>query len=346
MTRAPDRPGRDVTLADVAAEVGLHPSTVSRALDPARASMVKAPTRQRILDAAERIGYRPNLAARSLMTGRTATVAVIAADLGNMWVTPIIHGIAGRLADEECVPVIAETGDDSDVLADLLDHMVARRVDAMIVLAARRQDREAIASAARSTPTVVAARPLFDSDIPVVREDAEAGGRLVADHLASLGHRRVSQLHGPRDVLNFPLRAEGFSAGVRDHGIEELELGRQAAFPRLEDGASLARHLLAASDGDLPTAVFAHNDLMAVGAIAALRDAGLRVPEDISVAGYNDMVLTGHLDPPLTTVRFPGRDVGRHAADVALRLVAGEQDVAGIQLAPTLVARSSTTHAP
>jgi LacI family transcriptional regulator len=341
VTQTADPKRLDTTLADVAAEVGLHPSTVSRALDPAKAAMVKEPTRKRILEAAERIGYRPNLAARSLMTGKTSTVAVIAADIGNPWVTPIIHGIAGRMSVEGTVPIIAETSDDSRILDSLLDHMLARRVDAIIVLAARAPDLESIEAAGRLVPTIVAARPLPGVSLPTVRESAEMGGRMVAEHFAGLGHRRVVQLRGPTQVLNFPLRATGFSTAALDAGLDEVYLEDEAILPRFEDGALLAQRLLE-GPGDLPTAVFAHNDPMAVGALSVFRERGIDVPGDISICGYNDMPLTGQLTPSLTTVHFPGWEVGHEAADVALRLVAGEDGVTGSELAPTFVPREST----
>ncbi len=346
MTQTADPRRLDVTLADVAAEVGLHPSTVSRALDPSKASMVKEPTRQRILEAAERIGYRPNLAARSLMTGKTSTVAVIAADIGNPWVTPIIHGIAARMSVEGTVPIIAETNDDSRVLKDLLDHMLARRVDAVIVLASRKEDAEAVEATGRLVPTVVAARPLAGLSVPVVREFGELGGAMVARHFADLGHHRVIQLRGPGAVLNFPLRAAGFSVTAEESGLEELRLDEEAALPRFEDGVRLARAMLDRFGDDLPTAIFAHNDPMAVGALSVLRERGIDVPGDVSICGYNDMPFTGQLTPSLTTVHFPGWEVGHEAANVALELIAQRTSVDGAEIEPTFVRRASTAPPP
>jgi LacI family transcriptional regulator len=330
------------TLADVAEDVGLSSSTVSRALDPSRSLMVNARTRERIAEAAERLGYRPHLQARSLMTGRTQTIVVIAADLGNTWVTPILHGVASRVSVEGIVPIIAETNDDSTVLAELIDHMVARGVDAMIVLAARRQDAEVIEAAGKIVPLVVAARSLLDVSVPVVTHDDHRGGEMVAQHFADLGHDLVAQLLGPSEVMNFQFRDEGFSAVIRRRGLRQISVRDEAVLPTFDEGARLMNQLLDTA-AELPSAVFAHNDAMAIGAIAAIRERGMEVPSDISVSGYNDMPLTGFLAPGLTTVRYPSWEVGHAAAEVVLRLLAGEQEIQSICLDPVFVPRGSTS---
>jgi LacI family transcriptional regulator len=276
------------------------------------------------------------------MTGRTQTIVVIAPDLGNSWVTPILHGVASRVAVEGIVPIIAETNDDSTVLRDLISHMLSRRVDAIVILAARRGDAELIESAGRIVPTVVAARPLPDLSVPVVTHDDRAGGAMIAEHFAALGHSRVAQLRGPSAVVNFPLRSEGFAAVAKRKKLRRFYVRDEAVFPTFEEGYRLMNILLETAT-ELPTAVFAHNDAMAIGAIAAAVDNHLRVPEDISIAGYNDMPLTGFLAPSLTTVRYPGWEVGHQAGDVVLRLLDGEEGVTSINLDPIFVPRRSTS---
>jgi LacI family transcriptional regulator len=333
--------GRRATLADVAREVGISPSTVSRALDPSRSSMVNSATRERVIAAAERLGYRPDVQARSLMTGRTQTIAVIAADLGNTWVTPILHGIASRVSVEGIVPIIAETSDDSAILANLIDHMLSRRVDGMIVLGARHQDATVISSAARIVPIVVAARDLPNIDVPMVSVNDRLGGEMVAEHFADLGHETVAQLMGPPDVSNFSLRRKGFSGVAKRRRLREVPILGEAIRPTQDEGYRLMVQLLDEAE-KLPTAVFAQNDPMAVGAMTVLRERGLRIPDDVSIAGYNDMPLTALLDPGLTTVRYPGWEVGHAAAGVALRLLDGEVDVDSVCLEPEFVPRNST----
>ena len=276
------------------------------------------------------------------MTGRTQTIVVIAANLGNPTITPVLHGVASRSAVEGLVPIIAETNEDSDFLVELVDHMLSRRVDAIIVMGAKRRDTEAIESAARLVPVVVAFRPLLDVSVPVIMVDDRKGGELVAAHFADLRHEAVAQLRGPADVMNFMLRAEGFSEAAREAGLDLVPGPGQAEIPTFEEGQRLMKELLD-SGGHMPTAIFAHNDPMAIGAMSVLKERGLRVPEDISIAGYNDMAFTAFLSCPLTTVRYPGWDVGHAAADAAIRLLAGEENVASVCLEPVFVPRDSTT---
>ena len=337
-------PGRrsngGITLLDVARVAGVHSSTVSRALDPQQRKRVKEPTRRLILDAAARLGYRPDLIARGLRNGRTATVGVVAADLGNTFVTPIIHGVTGAIETAGMLPLIAETEDDPERFAVILDHMLSRRVDAIVVIAARSGDQAILEAAAKLVPVVIAGRPLDATSLPQVIQDDRRGGQLVADHFHALGHELVAQLQGPSDVLNFPRRAQGFSERCQATGMDEISLTGRATFPMIGDGQMLMRALLERI-GRFPTAVFAHNDNIAVGALSTLREAGLGVPEDVSLAGYNDLPMVDQLSPPLTTVRYPSLEVGTAAGEMVKQLLEGETPL-DICMHPTLIVREST----
>ncbi len=329
-----------VTLHDVARAADVHPSTVSRALDPVMYERVKESTRHRIIEIADRLGYRPDMVARSLRSGKTGTIGVIAADLGNTFVTPIIHGIAAALEPAGMMPTVAETQDDHARMVNILDHMISRRMDGIVALAARQADQQALESANAVVPVVLAGRPLDDTGLRQVVHDNEQGGRLVAEHLHGLGHRLVAQLRGPDDVANFPRRAKGFSSVVEAAGMEEATIADCAERPVIDEGNRLMEALLDSSP-ELPTAVFAHNDLMALGAIRSLRERGIRVPDDMSLVGYNDLPTVGYLSPPLTTVRYQSFEVGRRAGGTMIQVLAGEA-TENLWLEPSLVSRGST----
>ena len=138
--------------------------------------------------------------------------------------------------DRGIIPIIAESHDDSGVLAELIDHMISQRVDAIIILGARRQDTDLIESATRIVPVVVATRPLLDVSVPVIMVDDRHGGALVADHFASLGHKLVAQLVGPSQVMNFPLRDQGFSRAAKRNRLRQISVGAKLRCPPSKRG--------------------------------------------------------------------------------------------------------------
>ncbi len=334
----------NVTLADLARHLDLHVSTISRSLDPARAGRVNAATRARVLAAAAELGYTGHQIAGSLRRGRSSTVGIVVPDLSNPFVHPVIRGVVAALDRRGFMGFVAESGDDHAQLRRILEHLVSRRVDAIITSAARSGDAAMLKGVARAgTPLVLVARYLPDSGLPWVTHDDHRGGELAAEHLLDLGHVRLAQLRGPADVQTFLDRGAGFADVLQRRGLApaaEFD-SASAGTPSVEEGRRLMGRLLDRG-GDRPTAVFAHNDLMAIGALEALAERGLCCPLDVSVMGYNDNTLTEHLNPPLSTVHLPTREAGRLAGEMALALI----DEPGsrpspIRLEPTLIARRS-----
>ncbi len=237
---------------------------------------------------------------------------------------------------------MTETGDLSSALTKVCGKLLAQRVDGIIATAGRYGDRALLKRVAGEVPVVLAVRDLPGSGIPAISHDDVTGGRMAAEHLLALGHTNLAQLEGPEDIWSFEGRAQGFREAVQAAGATCLDIDRSIRLPTLEAGRELATELLA-QDGPRPTAVFIHNDTMAVGAIATFREQGIRVPDDLSVIGYNDVPLTDQLQPPLTTIRLPGYELGRLAAELVLTRIDGaESTTERVVLAPELVVRSST----
>ena len=207
-----------VTLKDVAERAGVDVSTASRALSADKSSLVKATTRNRVLAAAEELGYRGNLQASALRRGRTGTVGVIVADLGNPFIGPVLRGIAGTLGSRDLLPIMTETRDLSSELAKVCDKLLAQRVDGIIATAGRYGDRALLKRVAREVPLVLAVRDLPGSGIPAISHDDVTGGRLAARHLLDLGHTRLAQLEGPEDIWSFEGRGQGFRDTVHAAG--------------------------------------------------------------------------------------------------------------------------------
>lgn len=331
-----------VTVNDVAALAGVHASTVSRALDSDKSSLVSDETRARVRAAADELGYRRDAIARGLRRGRTNTLGVVVADIGNPFIAPVLRGIENSLEGRGMMALVAETQDNHGRMNRVLDHMRSRRVDAIITTAARTGDERLINKVAQDVPVVLAVRDLAGSKLPAITHDDERGGRLAAEHLLELGHRRIAQLAGSRDISSFMGRYKGFRDGLRGSGAELIEPDDVGAHPIMAEGQRLTELLLDQHD-EPPTAIFAHNDLMAIGALKALAAHGLSCPRDIAMVGYNDTIMMEFTAPAMTTVRLPAYGVGRMAADIAVMLMENSgEPVTRLALPPTLVARDST----
>jgi LacI family transcriptional regulator len=311
---------RSVTLRDVAAAAKVHVATASRALDSETAHPVSPETRARVKRVAEELGYQHHMMARGLRRGFSSTVGVVVADLGNPYTAPVLRGLQSRLETAEYMALMTESRDDPQVLARAVGHLLARQVDGLVLMAARSGDLDRVVGWADRVPVVLAVRGLPGSGVPAVTHDDVGGGRLAATHLAELGHRRVVQLPGPPDMQPFTDRDDGFAEAAASLGLEAWAVP-PASRPVLEEGRRLMA--VALQGRQETTAVFAHNDAMAMGAVRALRDAGLRCPEDVSVIGYNDVPMADCLDPPLTTIRLHGGVIGHQAGEAVLAAIRG-----------------------
>jgi LacI family transcriptional regulator len=330
---------RPVTLRDVAAAARVHVATASRALDAETAHPVSRETRARVKRVAEELGYRHHMMARGLRRGFSSTVGVVVADLGNPYTAPVLRGLEHSLEQADYMALVTESRDDSQALERAVGHLLARQVDGLVLLAVRSGDLARVVGWMAWVPVVLAVRSLPGSGVPTVTHDDLGGARLAAEHLAELGHRRVVQLPGPLDMRPFRDRHDSFAEAAARLGIRAWALAA-AERPDFDEGRRLMTQALADRRA---TAVFAHNDAMAMGAVRALRDAGLDCPRDMSVVGYNDVPMADCFDPPLTTVRLDGYEVGRRAGEAVLAAIRGLPiPPADPPLPAELVVRAST----
>ena len=233
----------------------------------------------------------------------------------------------------------------SSTLGQILDQLINRRVDAIILCAAHQGDHELVRKAGMAVPIVLAVRTVAVGAFPTVTHDDFLGAQLATTHLVELGHRRIAQLRGPDDVSSFSSRAAGFASVLARTSARDVSTDDRAVSPTVGEGRRLAGLVLDQDPKDRPTAIFAHNDQMAVGALEAMAERNLRCPTDVSLVGYNDAPLTDHLTPPLTTVRLPSLELGRQAASIALALISrdgGGEEAQERRLRPELVVRAST----
>jgi LacI family transcriptional regulator len=269
------------------------------------------------------------------------TVGVLIPDFRNPIYGSLLSGINDRLEDSGYTAVIVETQDDERRTARALEVMRERRVDAVINTAAREQDQRLLARfIGQGTPMVLASRDLPSLDVPKILSDDFGGATLAAQHLAELGHRAIVQLGGPRVIAAFAQRARGFQFAVGESAAGATVLEKRAGTATVDEGRRLMFEALR-EDAAL-TAVFAHNDLLAMGAVAAVRQAGLSCPGDVSVVGYGATPLTEYLDPALTTVLYPAVQMGRSAAETVLSVLRGDEPPSAVALRPRLIIRAST----
>jgi len=304
-----------VTIRDVASHAGVSHQTVSRVINGSE--RVRAETRQRVQAAIQALGYRPNASARFLATGRPLTFACLAPDLTDYTFASIIEGATTEARQHGYFMISASAPDDA-TFSDLLEQLIAsRRAEGLIVINPYADGRHA--RVPQDVPAVfVGARPR-QSTIDSVALDNEAVGRMATQHLLDLGHRRIAHITGPLEEDCSQDRQAGYEQALNACGLNidpQLVLegdwsatsGYEAVCQWLEDHVDFS-------------AIFAQNDRMAVGAIRALREAGIRVPEDVSVIGCDDMPLASYFDPPLTTMRQDMLGIGRQAVRLLITAV-------------------------
>jgi LacI family transcriptional regulator len=337
--------GTSVTIRDVARLADVHPGTVSRALNEQTRALVNPETAERVIRAAQELGYRPNPIARGLKTNRSFTVGVLIPDLTNPLFPPIMRGIEDRLSNAGYTLLTVNTDNDPERERRHVDALVARQVDGFIAATARLHVDLLAEVAAGGTPIVLVNRSLEDGSLPAVTVDDRQGIRLAVEHVVALGHRRVGHVGGPQNVSTGHQRHLGFLDAMQAAGLEPSpeRISFSTAFSERE-GARACEELLTREPST--SAIVAANDRLALGCYDTLEAHGLSCPDDVSVVGFNDMPFVDRLHPPLTTVRVPQREIGTVAADLLLaQLTDGNEAARDILLEAQLIIRGSTAAA-
>ncbi|MEU0481375.1 LacI family DNA-binding transcriptional regulator [Streptosporangium sp. NPDC006013] len=333
-----ERP-RAAVMEDVAARAGVSAMTVSRVLNTPE--KVRPDTRARVLDAVRELGYRPNFAARSLVTGRSGALGVVSFDTTLYGPASTLHGIeqAARTHDY-LVTIVNVTTLNRRSIAEAVNRLRFQSVDGVVIVAPHESAADGLHHLPPDLPAVVVgARESLP--VPVAAVDQAAGAVRATRHLLSLGHNTVWHLSGPEDWIDASARVEGWRSVLTAEGrqIPDPLRGDWSARSGFEAGRQLAR------DPEV-TAIFAANDHMATGVLRALREVGRRVPEDVSVVGFDDVPEAPYLWPPLSTVRQNFTEVGRLAFRLLLERIDGRTATPHRMIEPELVVRESTGARP
>lgn len=324
-------------MSDVAAVAGVSHQTVSRVLNDHPS--VRPETRQRVQEAITRLGYRRNTAARALVTRRTGTIGVVTSGSALFGPTSTLIALE-RAAREAGLFVSMATMPRGEVggMHRVLEHFMSQGVDGVVVIAGHDDAVAAVHAYAPPVPTVMVGPTDLrdDAGLRSVAVDQYAGARLATRHLLDLGHRHVLHLAGPSDWLDARSRERGWRDELVAAGVDPGDA--VVCTWEADRGYDVGRELLT---GSLPTAVFAANDQLALGLLRAFAEAGVRVPDDVSLVGFDDIDGAANFYPPLTTVRQGFEALGRRCMEQLLAAIAGEPPRPGL-ITPELVRRAST----
>jgi LacI family transcriptional regulator len=343
-----------VRLLDVARACGLSVSTVSIVLSEAPLSQyVAASTREQIRSVAQQLGYHPDAYARSLRRRRSHTIGIVAFDLSDPFCIPIVRGIQERLGPASYLPLLMDAQAQRTLFDSYLQMILERRAEGLIVIASWIfNESNLLADIEKNhVPLVIVGRDLTDRKISSVQVDNCAGGELAMRHLYDLGHRKIAVIRGPGELFDSEPRWAGVQNMASSVGLAidprlvvqlPNSIGPISGF---EGGIEFARRMLTSKHPF--TAVIAFDDLTALGVIRGLSEAGLRIPQDCSVIGFDDVLPAAVSTPALTTVRQPLKQMGMIAAQWALEAVQTREkgevpDLQSHHATPELVLRETT----
>jgi DNA-binding LacI/PurR family transcriptional regulator len=332
------------TLDDVARHVGVTSATVSNVITGK--GSVGENTRARVFAAIEELGYQPNLVARSLARKKTFTLALVLLTIANPFYAEIAEEIERVARQHGYQLLLCNTHKDTTIGREHLKALSSRWVDGLLVMGGSLSVPDMLAASRRGQrgqPLVLSVPSEHEQNaaLPVVDIDFHHAGELVARHLLELGHHRTAVIvEAPSHVL----RLEGFRTALATSGVALPTEYVQYGDSTMQSGYQGAEALLALPIR--PTAIFATNDLMALGAVEAALDQGLRVPGDLSVVGLDDIMLGAHVRPPLTTVAIPKQELAKEAIELLLRYIDGaESEPVALTVRPHLIVRHSTAAA-
>lgn len=326
---------KPATIQDIARTVGVSTATVSRALShPER---VAEPTRRAVLDAVRQSGYRVNRTARNLRRQRSGCILALVPNLANPFFSAILSGLSSVLAASGHALLVADTRIGSNPSARVNEYLASGMADGVVILDGALPDARAFER--QRLPMVLACEWSMHT-LPSVRVDNEGGAALAIRHLVERGHRLIGHLTGPQENVLTTSRLTGTRQALTQAG---LSLSKDHIFEGdfgLESGAKAAAGWLALKQR--PTAIFCASDEMACGFIGALQQQGISVPGAVSVVGFDDIEVSAHLSPALTTIRQPRRQIGERAAQLLLGMIEADSAQAPTEILPVeLIERQS-----
>jgi DNA-binding LacI/PurR family transcriptional regulator len=330
-----------VSIKDIAKVMNISYSTVSRALN--NSPRVKLETRKQIQHKATEMGYLPSAIARSLVTRRTHTIGVVATTITDLFFAEVIQGIEETALNYSHSLILTNSAGRPDYELAAIQTLRERRVDGIILVAAcasKEHKERLFMSKEAATPLVIINNVHQEHVGYSVETDNIGGGRAATQHLLDLGHRRIAYVAGPTTEWDSVERQHGYEQALRSTGLSIDPTLIVRGDNRPDGGLRAMQQLLALPTP--PTAVFCYNDATALGAMRVAHAAGWRIPQDVSIIGFDDIALAPYFEPPLTTMAQPKREMGEKAVQMVLDLLAGDKVVENWVLPSQLILRAST----
>jgi LacI family transcriptional regulator len=311
-----------VNIKDVAEKAGVSITTVSHVVNETR--YVSEDLRMRVFDAMKELNYRPNSLARSLRSGRTRTIGLVLPDISNLFFAEISRKIEDRGFDYGYSVILCNTDENPDKEMLYVDVLMEKQVDGIIFISAGAENEDIFNLDNVDVPIVIADRDISSSNSDVVLVDNFKGGFDAANYLLSLGHHRIGCITGPSKVTPSAQRVEGYKKALMEADIQIDEKILYAGDFGFESGESAMWTML--NNPDLPSAVFVCNDMMAIGAIRAIQVTGRKIPEDISLIGFDNIPFAGTVYPSLTTIAQPIHEMADIAVDLLVERIKIKHD--------------------
>jgi DNA-binding LacI/PurR family transcriptional regulator len=320
---------------DVAERSGVSHQTVSRVLNNHK--NVSEKTRAKVLKAMQELGYRPNLVARALVTGKTATIGVLSHDTTLFGPASTLHAVQSAAREKGYkTTIFSLKGEDRDSIVAGIRELLNDGVDGIVIIAPQIQGTKEVSDVIGNFPAVLVESE-SSASLPSVNVDQIYGAYEITKHLISLGHKKIAHISGPKDWYETDQRIKGYKKAMTENKLEVSQLW--------EGDWSAQSGYLAASQiikSKKITAIFAGNDAMALGALKAISEAGLNVPKDISLVGFDDLPESRFLTPSLTTARQDFHEVGEQALAILLGLINKKKSRMNVAIKPDILIREST----
>jgi len=331
-----------MTIKDVAERAGVGIATVSRTLHGS--SQVSPETAARVLKVVEELGYRPNSNAQSLASGHSRMLGLVVSDITNPFFPELIKGFEDVALLNGYDVLVASTNYDPVRTAQCVQRMIERKTDGVAIMTSEVDASLKDSLSRRKVPLVFLDLGRVGKLVSNVRIDYGAGIGQAVEHLTGLGHHRIAFISGPGHLASARERRDAFLSRLEDPSLAPCEILIEEGNHRVDGGLEAMLRLL--DRAPWPTAVVASNDLTAIGAMRAIRQRGLRVPEDISVVGFDDIQMAEYTEPPLTTVRLLRTEVARLACDALVKMIGAHGAGVELRVSTALVVRCSTAKSP